>query len=154
MDGSSTAVLADEETTWQEFRDLVASFTADAASESGYFAEGWSAKDALAHVGAWLAEAGAALEQIRAGTYERPPRGAEIDEMNTRFLEALRDVPLNEIQAHAAAARTRMRRAWLELDEPSDEAVLWLAKAGPEHYREHLPRLREWHEEIRGGAIE
>jgi hypothetical protein len=47
------------------------SFTPDQALVPGYYPEGWSAKDALAHIGTWLAEAGVALEQLD---------GAAIDE--------------------------------------------------------------------------
>lgn len=150
MDRSASSVLEQEETLWHELRDLVARFPDDeAVAEPGYFEEGWSAKDAYAHIGAWLAEAGMALQQIRAGTYTRAPEGAELDEMNRRFLEAMHDLSLRQVQAQAAAARTRMRHAWLELDGPSDDAVSWLEKSGPDHYREHLPRLREWLDDVR-----
>jgi hypothetical protein len=44
-----------------------------------------------------------------------------------------------------------MRHAVLELNDPSQEATWWIAKAGPEHYAEHLPRLREWVAELRSG---
>jgi hypothetical protein len=146
------AVLADEESLWHEVRDLVAAFPGDAALTPGYYEEGWSVKDALAHIGTWLAEAGVALERIRAGTYTRAPAGAELDAMNDRFLDAMHDVPMRDVLAQAAASRTRMRHAWVELAEPSDEALSWVAKAGPEHYREHLPRLGEWLDEVRAAA--
>jgi len=146
------ALLADEESLWHDVRDLVAAFPGDAALKPGYYEEGWSVKDAVAHIGTWLAEAGVALERIRAGTYTRAPAGPELDEMNDRFLDAMRDVPLRDVLAQAAASRTRMRRAWVELAEPSDEALSWVAKAGPEHYREHLPRLREWLDGVRAAA--
>jgi Mycothiol maleylpyruvate isomerase N-terminal domain len=149
---SADAVLSEEERLWREIRDVVAAFPGDAASEPGYFAEGWSAKDALAHIGTWLAEAGVALERIRAGTYTRAPEGAELDAMNERFLTAMRDVRLRDVRAQAEASRARMRRAWVELAEPSAEALTWIAKAGPEHYAEHLPRLREWLDDVRAGT--
>lgn len=152
MDRSIDALLDDEERLWDELRDLVTAFPDDAASTPGYFREGWSAKDALAHVGTWLAVAGAALERIRAGTYTRAPGGPEVDEMNARFLDAMRDVPLREVRAQAEASRTRMRHAWIELPAPSDEALTWIAKAGPEHYREHLPRMRAWLDEVRAAT--
>jgi hypothetical protein len=41
-----------------------------------------------------------------------------------------------------------MLRAWGTLPEQSDEADRWISKSGPEHYEEHLPRLREWVTEI------
>lgn len=45
------------------------------------------------------------------------------------------------------AARNGMLGAWRSLpDEP--EADRWIRKAGPDHYAEHLPRLREWVSEL------
>jgi hypothetical protein len=41
-----------------------------------------------------------------------------------------------------------MRRAWRSLPEVSPEADRWIDKAGPEHYAEHLPRLREWVQQL------
>lgn len=152
MERSIDTLLADEETLWREVRDLVAAFPGDSASRPGYYPEGWSAKDALAHLGTWLAEAGVALERIAAGTYTRAPEGVELDRMNERFLDAMRDVDLRDVRSQAAASRTRMRHAWVELADPSDEALSWVAKAGPEHYREHLPRLRAWLDEVRDAA--
>ena len=61
----------------------------------------------------------------------------------------MRDIPLPTVKAQAAAARSRMRQALLELREPSPDAAWWIAKAGPEHYAEHLPRLRAWVAELR-----
>ena len=31
---------------------------------------------------------------------------------------------------------------------PSIKADRWIRKSGPEHYEEHLPRLREWVKEV------
>ena len=152
MNHTIGALLDEEERLWREIRDLVAAFPGDAASTPGYFPEGWSAKDALAHIGTWLAEAGVALERIRAGTYMRAPEGNEVDEMNARVLDALRDVPLRVVRAQAEASRTRMRHAWTELPEQSDEALTWIAKAGPDHYRQHLPRLRAWLADVRAAT--
>ena len=45
-------------------------------------------------------------------------------------------------------ARNQMLRAWRSLPERSDEADRWIRKSGPEHYQEHLPRLREWVAEV------
>ena len=41
-----------------------------------------------------------------------------------------------------------MLRAWGTLPEHSTAAVRWISKAGPEHYAEHLDRLREWTAEL------
>ena len=61
----------------------------------------------------------------------------------------MRDVAFPVVTAQASAARTRMRHALVELSEPSADATWWIRKAGPDHYAEHLPRLREWVEELR-----
>jgi hypothetical protein len=140
-------LLAAEDTGWRELHALIDALTSEQAERPGYYAEGWSAKDLLAHIGAWLAEAGVMLERIAAGTYRR--QEVDIDEMNRLSLEAMRDVPFPTVKAQASAARTRMRTAWLALPERSHEAAFWIRKSGPEHYGEHLPRLHEWVEELR-----
>jgi len=112
----------------------------------GYFAEGWSAKDLVAHLGSWLAEAGVVLEQIRFGTYR--PQEIDIDAMNERFYRAMADVPYPTVLSQTHASRNRMLAAWGALQETSSEADWWIRKAGPEHYSEHLPRLREWVAEV------
>jgi hypothetical protein len=146
--GSNASILLDEDRMWSDLRATIDMFDDEQASRPGYFAEGWSAKDALAHVGTWLAEAGAALEQIRGGTYVEL-RSDELDALNARFLEAMRDVPLADVKSQATAARARMLHAWTEMAEPNEIAARWIAKSGPEHYREHLPRLQAWLDELR-----
>jgi hypothetical protein len=142
-----TTVLAAEETGWSELRSMIDQLTPEQVARPGYYQEGWSAKDLLAHIGAWLAEAGLLLEQIAAGSYRR--EDIDVDDVNRLSLEAMRDISFPTVKAQAAAARSRMRQALLELREPSADAAWWIAKAGPEHYAEHLPRLRAWVAELR-----
>ena len=144
------SMMAEEDRLWAELRSTFDSYEPDQALVPGYFPEGWSAKDALAHIGTWLAEAGAALEQIRGGSYVEL-RTDQLDELNARFLEAMRDVPPTDVKAQATAARSRMLHAWTELSAPDEVAARWISKSGPEHYREHLPRLRAWLRELRHG---
>jgi hypothetical protein len=141
-------LIAEEERLWTELSVLVDSLPLDKVDEPGYFDEGWSAKDLVAHLGSWLAEAGVVLERIRFGTYRREE--IDIDAMNKEFYEAMRDVPFPVVRAQAVAARTRMLRAWLSLEEGSPEADRWISKSGPEHDAEHIPRLREWVRELGG----
>jgi hypothetical protein len=140
------ALLASEEAGWSELRSLLGSLTPEQMLVPGYFEEGWSAKDLLAHIGSWLAEAGALLEQVRSGTYHREE--VHVDALNARFLEAMKDVALPVVRAQAAAARTQMRHALAELPEVTPAALFWIRKAGAEHYQEHLPKLRDWVAEL------
>jgi Mycothiol maleylpyruvate isomerase N-terminal domain len=135
-------LLVQEELLWAELHQLVDSLPAGKVERPGYFAEGWSAKDLVGHIGSWLAEAGVVLERIRFGTYRESE--IDIEAMNEAFYEAMRDVAFQDVRAQAFAARNRMLRAWRSLPERSREADRWISKAGPDHYAEHLPRLREW----------
>jgi Mycothiol maleylpyruvate isomerase N-terminal domain len=143
-------LLTAEEAGWTAIHHLVDALSPDQAETPGYFAEGWSVKDLTGHLGSWLAEAGIALERIRAGTY----RAGELDihAKNDEFLEALRPLTLRETHAQAEAARARMLRTLRSLPDVSGDASWWIAKAGPDHYEAHLPRLRDWVRELRPGG--
>ena len=145
--GPDGELLAEEDRLWTELHDLVDSMPAGEVDEPGYFAEGWSAKDLVAHIGSWLAEAGIVLERIRFGTYR--PEEIDIDAMNAAFYDLMHDVAFPDVRAQAFTARNRMLRAWRTLPEGSPEADRWIRKSGPDHYAEHLPRLREWVGEVR-----
>ena len=75
---ANASLLLDEDRMWGELRATIDMFDDELAARPGYFAEGWSAKDALAHVGTWLAEAGAALVEFikaeAAAALARAPR--------------------------------------------------------------------------------
>jgi hypothetical protein len=124
----------------------VDSLTPEEADRPGYYEEGWSAGDLLAHVGNWLAAAGAVLERIRAGTYQREE--IDVDGWNEAFLRAMKDVPFLDVKVQAFASRARMLQAWNELGELTADATFWIRKSGADHYAEHLPRLREWISEL------
>jgi hypothetical protein len=152
METSLERLEVEEDSLWHELRDTLAQFSPGEAIRPGYFVEGWSAKDALAHVGTWLAEAGAALERMRSGGGSPPPSDDEVEALNQRFHEAMRDVPLDVVKAQASAARWRMLHALVELPSRPPEAAAWVRKSGPDHYREHLPRLQAWLQEVKGAA--
>ena len=91
-------------------------------------------------------EAGVPLGQTEAGV----PLGQvmDIEGRNAVFLEANRSQPLRVVHAEAYAARTRLLQEVGQLVGVTPVADAWLRKAGPEHYAEHLPRLREWVKEL------
>jgi hypothetical protein len=149
MATSASELLSAEDAGWDELHALLDSLSPEQAERPGYYPEGWSAKDVLAHIGAWLAEAGVVLERILVGSWR--PEEIDVDAMNEQFLEAMGDLPLRTVQAQAWAARTRMLQAWRALPELIPDAAFWISKSGAEHYAEHLPRLREWAAELRSG---
>ncbi|HEX2069897.1 MAG TPA: maleylpyruvate isomerase N-terminal domain-containing protein [Actinomycetota bacterium] len=136
-----------EDAAWGYLMQLVSSLTPQQLEEPGYSADGWSVKDLMAHIAAWLAEATQVFEQIRYGTY-RPER-RDVDALNRRFYDANKDLPAPVVRAECAASRNRMLIEWSALPEVTVEASEWFVESGPEHYAEHLPRLKEWVRSLR-----
>lgn len=138
--------LADEADAWRRLHHVVARITPDIAYLPGYFEEGWTAKDAVAHIGTWMAEGAQVLRQIAAGTYREGE--LDVDAANARFLAVMRDVPLDTVHIQLTAAHAQLLRAWRELSEITPAAEFWVRKAGPDHVMEHLPRLEEWVDQV------
>jgi hypothetical protein len=147
--GAAAAAARDlpgEAEAWQRCHALMYRITPEMADVPGYFREGWTAKDAVAHIGTWMAEGALMLRRIAAGTYREGE--IDIDAENARFLAAMHDVPLDTVHLQAASARAELLRAWSELPDVTPAAEYWVRKAGPEHMAEHLPRLEAWVEEL------
>lgn len=133
---------------WNAVVELVRSLTPEQCVIPGYYVDpSWSVRDVMGHIATWLAEAGVQFERIHAGTYEG--HDVDIDGLNAIFLDAMRNQPWEVAWTQANAGRTRMRQAWTELREPSEEAAWWIRKSAVDHYGEHLDRLREWVDELR-----
>lgn len=139
--------LPGEAEAWHRLHALIDQITPETAETPGYFEEGWTAKDAIAHLGTWMARGATMLRQIAAGTYREGE--IDVDAENAQFLEAMRDIPLNTVHLQAAAAHAELMRAWAQLPEITPAATYWVRKAGPDHYAEHLPRLEEWVAQLR-----
>jgi hypothetical protein len=131
-----------EDAGWIELMATFQRFTPAQMLELGYYADGWSAKDLLAHIACWQAEAEQVLMQIRGGTHT--PGSLDVDGLNVRFYESNKDLPLFVVKAECWAARTRMLTELGDLPELTPAAEEWFVESGAEHYHEHLPRLREW----------
>src|SRR2546422_197101 len=135
------ALVAEEQRCWGEFQALLSVLSPEQAERPGYFLEGWSAKDLLAHIAGWLAEAGQVLEQVRVGTFTGrdevgvplgqgevgAPLGQamDIEGRNAVFLEANRPQPLRVVHAEAYAARPRLLRGGGELVGITAVADIW-----------------------------
>jgi hypothetical protein len=142
--------MASEDARWAELIGIAESLAPEHLDEPGYFAEGWSVKDLLAHLASWQAEAGQVLEQIRYGTFDDPP--IDVDEMNRRFYEANKDLPVGVVRAELWSSRNRMLSELSALPELTPKAVEWFEESGAKHYEEHLPALRTWADTLSAGA--
>lgn len=141
------AELAAEREGWYEVERLIRSLTPVECLAPGYYHDpDWTVRDVVAHLGTWLAEAGQQLERMTAGTYGG--HDMDIDGLNASFLAAMQGQPWDVAWPQASAARNRMLVAWAGLPGPDDESAWWIHKAGPEHYAEHLERLRAWTSEL------
>lgn len=147
MAADSLAAIERERQGWNELMFLVGSLTPEERLVVGYYRDpGWSVLDVVGHVGAWLAEAHLQLERIGAGTYEA--REVDIDAINAQLLDAMRGQSWAVTWTQANAARTMLLTQLRALGDPSTDARWWIQKAGPEHYAQHLPRLRDWIAEL------
>jgi hypothetical protein len=140
--------LDGEAEAWHRLHVVIDRMTPALADEPGYFEEGWTAKDAVAHLGTWMAQGAQMLRRIAAGTYRDDE--LDIDAENARFLEAMRDIPLGTVHLQCGAARGELPAAGAPLPEMTEAAAFWLRTAGPDHREEHRPRLVSWLAELEG----
>ena len=138
--------LPGEAELWGRLHALLGRLTPETAEIPGYFEEGWTVKDAVAHLGTWMARGATMLRQVAAGTYREGE--IDVDAENERFLAAMRDIPLATVHLQIVAARAELLRAWAALPEITPPATYWVRKAGPDHVAEHLPRLEAWVEQL------
>ncbi len=134
-------LMREEDMAWAAFRDACERAGPAMSTERGVVGE-WSVKDLIGHVACWMADAAQLLERMRMGTYVRPQR--DVDELNRRFYESLRDLDLPTIKAECAASRNRMLQELAALPEIDDEARTRFRESGVVHYREHLEQLERW----------
>src|SRR2546421_2164389 len=134
-----------EERAWQSFAAALARIPNSLREEVGYYPD-WSVKDMVGHIGCWHAEAVQILEQIRMDTFVR--QRLDVDEMNRRFVEALRDQPVQVVKVECAASRTRFLQEFDLLETVTPDAEEWFVESGAAHYEEHVSRLVEWAEEL------
>jgi hypothetical protein len=138
-----------ERAGWYELARLVRELTPEETLQPGYYrGPDWAVRDVVAHLGAWLAEAQAQFERMHGGTYAG--HDIDVDALNAQFLVAMADQSWATAWLLANAGRSRMLETWYALSRRDDEAAWWVRKAGPEHYSEHLGRLRAWVLELQG----
>jgi hypothetical protein len=137
-------LLAEEDERWQDLREVFASIPHERFEEPGVTPEGWSPKDAMFHLGAWLAECAAVLERIRAGTSDDDEEEESIESKNAAWFEMSKKLDPVTVRVELEAARVSARHLFGSLTDVTSEAWSWFEESGPLHYAEHARDLRSW----------
>ena len=145
-------LLRREERRSGELWSLVRRLSPESRERRGY-QEDWSVKDLVAHFACWYARAVLDLEQMREGTYARRPREtpderlARLERENREYYETWADEPWDDVRSEWSASRARLLEevATLEGDPVAERRF---ERAAIRHYKDHLPRLREWVAEL------
>ena len=143
MDGER--LLADEAAGWERFREVVAAIPPERAEDPTVTPDGWSPKDTLFHVAAWLELCADVCDRIAAGTWD-PSRADEetpefVDRINAEHVARARAMTPQEVEERLARARERARTAFAGLPEMTADAWGWFEESGPMHYAKHVHDL-------------
>ncbi len=140
-------LLADEESAWRELCAAFDRIPLERMDEPGLTPDGWSAKDAMFHIGAWMADCAEQLCRMRMGTFEdRVDTAADIERQNREWFELSQTMDPATVRSQFVAARTRVLHEWAELPEVTPAAWEWFEESGTLHYRKHVEDLRAWAE--------
>ncbi len=137
-------LLAEEDAGWRELRAAFAAVPGERFEEPGVTPEGWSPKDTMFHVGAWLAECAAVLERIEAASSPDEEDGESTDEQNASWFAMSRQLDVRTVRAEIESARVAARRGFGSLSRVTPEAWSWFEESGPLHYAQHAEDLRDW----------
>jgi len=111
--------------------------------------DGWSVKDMLVHVAAWLREGARALEGVAQGDQTMlESLDNDVDARNARFVEQWRDASVPEVETELHLAKDAFVRAMRDLPserfaegEPARHIVL---EEAIDHFKEHAQQTYEW----------
>lgn len=136
-------LLKEEDEGWQELRAVFESVPPERFEEPGITPEGWSPKDVMFHVGAWLAECSAVLERISAGAGIGED-DETTDAKNATWFNMSRVTDVATVRRGFTEAREDACKRFADMADPTAEAWSWFEESGPRHYAEHGADLRAW----------
>jgi hypothetical protein len=138
-------LLRDEEEGWARFRAAVGAVPPARAEEPTVTPDGWSPKDTIFHVAAWLDLCADVIGRIVDGTWD--PSTAEeedpafVERANAERFARARAMTPQEAEASLARARERAREAFASMPEVTPDAWGWFEESGPMHYAKHVHDL-------------
>jgi hypothetical protein len=134
-------LLADEESAWIRLHARFSAIPHERFEEPSITPDGWSAKDLMFHVGAWLAECAQILERIREGTFDPAEPEESTDELNREWFEVSRTMEPGDVRAVFEGARQKARECFATLPSMTPDAWTWFEESGPLHYAAHVNDL-------------
>ena len=146
-------LLAEEDAGWRELLGVFEAVPAGRFDEPGVTPEGWSPKDVMFHIGAWLAECTAVLEAIGSGAAASEGHGDDApttDSKNAAWFNMSRELDVETVREGFESARDLARLRFSEMADPTPEGWSWFDESGPLHYAEHGKTLKEWLERPAG----
>jgi len=107
--------------------------------------EGWSAKDAMFHIGYWLDDCARVLAAISGGTFDASIENAlDIQSLNDEGFERSQGMDAVTVRGALPAAREHARTAFAALETITPQAWECFEESGPLHYRKHVEDLDAW----------
>lgn len=137
-------LMTEEEDGWRKLCVCFESIPAERFEEPTLTPEGWSPKDAMYHVGAWLEDCAQVLEQIRGGTFRSEEAGEDTEGTNREWFERSRTMEPDAVRAAFSDGRRRAVGSFTTLPQITPEAWEWFEESGPLHYAKHVKDLEAW----------
>ena len=136
-------LLREEGQAWQELRGLFDLIGDDRFEEPTLTPEGWSPKDAMFHVGGWMADCATQLDRVRAGSFDPAEETREAIELQNRaWFEQSRTMTPADVRAAFNSSRRLMVESFATLAAITPEAIEWFEESGALHYAKHKGDLR------------
>jgi hypothetical protein len=138
-------LLADEAAGWERFSGVVAAIPPGRAEDPTVTPDGWSTKDTLFHMAAWLELCAEVCDRMAEGAWD--PSTAEdetpefVDRINAEQFARARALTPQDVEERLARARARARDTFTALPEMTRDAWGWFEESGPMHYAKHVHDL-------------
>ena len=138
-------LLAEEEEGWRRLQAVFARVPGERFEEPTLTSDGWSPKDAMFHVGGWLADCARVLGEIREGTFDRTADDTlVIADVNHAWFLLSRTMEPATVRAGCEASRLKAREGFATLPDMTSDAWEWFEESGPLHYAKHVNDLEAW----------
>src|SRR6185312_224376 len=102
---NAARLIAEEDARWRELHAVLDGIAPDRLERPGVTPEGWSVKDTIFHVAAWMADCADQLERMRFGTFVDPLETVQgIDQLNREWFELSRTLDVATVWTELFAA--------------------------------------------------